>query len=1521
MMFMGRKDTQVKIRGQRVELGEVEYHLRVCVPRVRQAVAEVILPEGEGVSMMLAAFIVLEGEGEEENVEKEGEAEGGEREEKGEEERYNRVDASWPPRIRVISIPTAVEEALAESLPGYMVPAVFFAVSRLPTTTGQQRDKRAPSTPAEHVLQEIWAKVLNLDAASIGVDDSFFRLGGDSVAAMKVVAIARRANLSFSVADVFRNPRLGALSLLSPRQRELLPDVIAPSTLIDNSLDVPEFRRRIAAACGLDHDSIADAYLCTPLQEGLLALTSKSAGTYTLRSVLELSENIDLGRLRGAWEEAVRQLPILRSRIVQDEHCGLVQAVIEEGIHWKSDTDLDRYLQQDAAEPMALGRPLARYAIVVSQDQQRAWFIWTLHHALYDGQFFARAATAYWRSEFEGYESEPFPLLAAPQAGPVADSVVKYRCALPSITEPDITVASLIRAAWALTASAAVTPGGTSDPADIVFGMTVSGRSATMAEIEEVAGPTIATVPVRIQINAAQSVSAFLQRVQSQSVDMIPYEQTGLQNIRGMSDGPTGHVNSKLCWSSNPGKSMRRRRKRQLACWEGGSLVLKQRQRFGSVMQQLATAKEGMTIAEVDMLTASDHEKLWAWNGTVPAAVDRCVHSLVEEQVQVRPGATAVCAWDGELTHAELDRLAGRLASHLADLGVTAETMVPLCFEKSKWAVVAMLAVLKAGGAFVPLDPSQATDRRELIITQTAARVVLTSERNAAALTRPDRHVVAVSRDTMASMAEEKTGSPVSEVVPTSAPYVIFTSGSTGQPKGVVVDHRAVSSSCWHHGLEIGFDQDSRVLQVVSYTFDVSIMEVLTTLLYGGCICINVAVDGNDDVEKAINMMNVNTTFLTPTMARLLDPSRLTCLKTLIMGGEAVTSEDLIRWGHLATVVNGYGPTECVVISSLNKFNINPKQGSCIGWAVGSVCWIVTVGEDDKLASIGVIGELLVEGPILARGYLHDTEKTAAAFIEDPPWLLRGGPGHPGRRGRLYKTGDLVRYNEDGSLMFMGRKDTQVKIRGQRVELGEVEHHLRLCVPGARQAVAEVILPRGEGASTMLAAFIVLEGEEKREEERDTEAEASWPPRVRVISIPTAVEEALTESLPGYMVPAVFFAVSRLPTTTSGKTDRRRLRELGSTFSTRQLAELRSGEQRDKRSPSTPAEHVLQEIWAQVLNLDAASIGVDDSFFRLAGDSITAMQVSSAARASLGNISTSDIFRKKTISCLVVDLSSVNQLALGSAASKDPNPDQTSFDQCFFLKLRVPVVFSSVADSIAALVSRHPMLRARFSRTNHGRWEQHLVSDIPSSFRIRAVEGKAVTSVNQARAIRQCREMLDIKRGPLLAALFFDQPGSQSLFITIHHLVVDLVSWRVLLQDLESLLRSGQFSMPPSMGFHAWCNLQAEYAVNTLDPRDSAPFEVQPPQLPYWGINASANVYGATAVKTFALDRPTTAAILGSCNEAFRTRPVELMISALAYSFSAAFPDRPSPPVFSEGHGREAWDNKIDISRTVGWFT
>ncbi|KAH9205017.1 condensation domain-containing protein [Leptodontidium sp. 2 PMI_412] len=436
------------------------------------------------------------------------------------------------------------------------------------------------------------------------------------------------------------------------------------------------------------------------------------------------------------------------------------------------------------------------------------------------------------------------------------------------------------------------------------------------------------------------------------------------------------------------------------------------------------------------------------------------------------------------------------------------------------------------------------------------------------------------------------------------------------------------------------------------------------------------------------------------------------------------------------------------------------------------------------------------------------------------------------------RTGDLVRYNEDGSLMFMGRKDTQVKIRGQRVELGEVEYHLRVCVPRVRQAVAEVILPQGEGASTMLAAFVVLEREEEKEEDREEErndgTEAHFPSHVQVISILTVVEEALTESLPGYMVPAVFFAVAQLPTTTSGKTDRRRLRELGSTFSTRQLAELRSGEQRDKRSPSTPAERMLQEIWAQVLNLDAASIGVDDSFFRLGGDSITAMQV---------------------------------------------------------------------------------------SRTNHGRWEQHLVSDIPSSFRIRAVEGKAVTSVNQARAIRQCREMLDIKRGPLLAALFFDQPGSQSLFITIHHLVVDLVSWRVLLQDLESLLRSGQFSMPPSMGFHAWCNLQAEYAVNTLDPRDSAPFQVQPPQLPYWGINASANVYGATAVKTFALDRLTTAAILGSCNEAFRTRPVELMISALAYSFSAAFPDRPSPPVFSEGHGREAWDNKIDISRTVGWFT
>ncbi|PVH90760.1 acetyl-CoA synthetase-like protein, partial [Periconia macrospinosa] len=627
------------------------------------------------------------------------------------------------------------------------------------------------------------------------------------------------------------------------------------------------------------------------------------------------------------------------------------------------------------------------------------------------------------------------------------------------------------------------------------------------------------------------------------------------------------------------------------------------------------------TLGNLDMLTPEDRQQLWAWNSDVPPAVDRCIHDLFADQARARPDAPAICAWDGEMTYGELDELSSRLAAHLVAIGVQPEDVVPLCFEKSMWTVVAMLAVLKAGGAFAPLDPEHPASRHEEIFRQTRARVVLASEQRSTCWGNSGLHVVAVSEK---SISQLPNGADEMDLTtkPSNAAYAIFTSGSTGVPKGVVLEHRAVATGCLGHGRALGFAPHTRALQFATYTFDACIVEIVTTLVYGGCVCVPSERERRDSLANAIKAMDANWAFLTPSIAQLLDPVAVSSLRILVLGGEQVRIDDWKRWEGRLQVMNGYGPAECCICSCVFS-GLQEFKSGLIGKSVASVGWAVDPDNHNRLAPLGSVGELLVEGPILARGYLGDPEKTAAAFINDPAWLLEGCGQHAGRRGRLYKTGDLVRYDADGNLVYVGRKDGQVKVRGQRVELGEIEHHVRECMPGVTQMAVDAIAPGGEKDKAIVAAFVQLE----------EEASAEDGPSARVF-FPAEVDSQLGERLPGHMVPDIYFAVAQLPMTTSGKTDRKRLREIGASFSAQQLAELRTRSQGPKRRPSTEREKALQRLWAQVLNVQPESIGLDDNFFRLGGDSIVAMKLVAVARVIGFQMTVSDIFHHDTLAKL-----------------------------------------------------------------------------------------------------------------------------------------------------------------------------------------------------------------------------------------------------------------------------------------------
>ncbi|KAH7323159.1 hypothetical protein B0I35DRAFT_477044 [Stachybotrys elegans] len=1528
------------------------------------------------------------------------------------EGRLNSMLCSQPLKQRLADrLPAEIRDWLQSQIPSYMVPRIISVIEKMPVNANGKLDRKAllhtipevtvpvgdkkqPSSEMEKQLQDIWSQVLVINAEMIGVEDNFFQLGGDSISAMKVVSRAHKLGIKLAIADIFNRPTIteqAQLAISGTTTAIADPD---PFTLLPGSFDEGEVRAELATRFGLDASEIEDVYPCTALQQGLLSLTTQKSSDYVMQMALEVAPEIDLGCFKGAWEQVVESLTILRTRIVQHDDFGLIQVVCNEGIQWKEASNLDDYVRTDSELPFGLGDRLSRFAIISKQGESNT-FVWTIHHALYDGWtlpiILDLVRTAYegrrplarpkfssfirhlaglkeedekrfWQTELGDAEYSTYPTLPPSVRDANADASMDYILSGTLESTKQVTLSTLARAAMGILLSQF------SGSLEVAFGAVLSGRNAGVPGIDDIVGPTLATVPIAIQAHREQTVANYLHLIQAQAMRMMEFEQTGLQRIAAFDEscrtacgfqtllvvqptedemdnqdmlgtwsspgtsgtdvvGNSTYAITFQCFLNGQNKKIKASYDpRVVSSWAMRGML----EQFGNLLDVLARADESCSLGDLCSLSQRDTNTISQWNAHVPSRIESCLHNAISEHARRAPDTPAICAWDGEATYKQLDELSTKLAAQLISHGVGPEVFVPVVFEKSIWAVVAMLAVLKAGGAFVPLDPESAPDRRQKILQRVGARIVLTSAASQdislpAACTR-----LVVCRDTFSPTSGSY---PVrqGEATPRSAAYIIFTSGSTGEPKGVVMEHSSALTSCINHGAAFGFSPSTRMLQAASYTFDLAVLEVFTVLTSGACVCIVSDAQRLDDLVGAMNSMAMNSAFLTPTVARTLEVDRIETLKTIILGAEPVSIRDFETWSPLGTVLNGYGPTEAAMISVTGICSRESMEKGSIGSAVGCATWVVDRWDHNKLAPLGAVGELLLEGHILAREYFDSPGRTAASFIENPPWLVETGITNT-RDARLYKTGDLVRYNEDGRLTYIGRKDNQVKIRGQRVELGEVEGHLIQQLPFVHQLAVEVITPSGEGARPVLACFFSANDLPYRTQ--------SLGDGIDLVHINQEMEDALSERLPRYMVPGLYLKLDHIPQTSSEKTNRRQLQAIGSGLSSKKLAELQASLAGNKKAPRTDVEHKLREVWAKVLNIEVDSIGIDDSFLHLGGDSITAMQVSASARSIQIDISTADILKLRTIANLaanvvtlvadaeldlsdalediegVFDLSPIQQLYV----QVEPEPGRC-FDQGFFLKLRMPSSTLAVQEALHSIISRHPMLRSRFMRSETGVWTQQITSDIAGSMSIQEAVHADTPGQIQALAIRLCREALDIENGPLLSATVFldGERQVQNLYLSVHHLVIDLISWRVLLQELEEILERGEASLSPTVGFKTWTRLQAQYLAKK-EP-DAISISVQQPMTSYWGIESNHNTQGKTRSTNFSLDSETSALLFGKCNDAFGTRPIELMVAALGFAFQEVFTDRPVPAIYSEGHGREPWDSRIDLSRTIGWFT
>ena len=553
---------------------------------------------------------------------------------------------------------------------------------------------------------------------------------------------------------------------------------------------------------------------------------------------------------------------------------------------------------------------------------------------------------------------------------------------------------------------------------------------------------------------------------------------------------------------------------------------------LGKAMNEIL-AKSHQPTDKVDLLTQRDLDHIQRWNSSFPPKVDACVHDLVLQHAKSSPQSPALCSWEGDTTYSQLDALSIRLARHLISAGIRHETLVPVCFRKSRVAVIAMVAILRAGGAFVPLDPSHPKDRLKAIVEKAKAKIVIASPETAHLFQGTVATVIQVS-SSMVESPDQILEYHVPKVRPDHAAFVLFTSGSTGKPKGILQEHASVCTSSLAHGRAMNVTASSRVFQFAAFTFDVSMMDIFTTLIYGGCVCIPSEEDRRGIFTSGMNRMNVNWVLFTPSVASLIIPDDVPTLQTLAFGGEAVKQENITRWVGRVRLFNCYGPAECAACS-IGEVTQKDSRPANIGRQFGaSLNWVVDPENHNRILPVGAVGELLIEGPTLARGYLDDLAKTQDAFIKSPTWPRGAGPNRP---RRIYKTGDLVRQNSDGTFDFMGRKDLQLKVRGQRVELGEVEYHLST-FPGI--ALSMAVMPQSGPYSKVLLGVIQLHQQCGKLDMHPTKLDLVSNENVLAAKFDKEkLSQFLKSKLPGYMVPAHLLIVSRLPLSVSGKIDRK----------------------------------------------------------------------------------------------------------------------------------------------------------------------------------------------------------------------------------------------------------------------------------------------------------------------------------------------------------------------------------------------
>ena len=1546
--YLGRLDQQIKLRGFRLEPQEIEARL-LAQTGVRQAV--VLLRETHGGTQLIGWYTADS--------------------EVTPEQLRNALAAELPDYM----VPAQLMRL--DSLP--LGPSGKLDRRALPEPQWQQREFVEPRSELEQQIAAIWCEVLGLER--IGLTDDFFALGGHSLLATQIVSRTRQAcDVELSLRVLFDACELQAFAeqvrliqqagdsnrqlpiesvdrsqpvpLSYSQQRmwflwQLEPDSpaynVGGMARLRGVLDVSRFEAALHALIAR-HETLRTTF---PSVNGVAfqQVHAESALQMQWQDFSALNESDRQHRLQAFADAQAHQPfdlergPLLRACLVkaaEQEHFFVLTLhhIVTEG--WAMDIfarelgELYEAFVDDRESPLA---PLPVQYLDYSV-WQRQW--------LEGGE--GQRQLAYWQARL----GDEQPLLELPSDRP-RPPVQSHQGGLYRF-DLDPALAARVHAFngergltlfMTMTATLAALLHRYSGQRDLRIGAPVANR--IRPESEGLIGAFLNTQVLRCELDGQMRAGDLLEQlrdtiVAGQSHQDLPFEQLveALQPARSSAYNPLFQV---MCnvqrWAFQQSRELAGMQvdyllndasatkfdlylevtdlDGRLGCCLTYSRDLFDEPRIARMAEHWQQLLAGLIadpqqrLCELPMLAAAEQQVLLEQLQGEPAGeLQHTLHGLFSVQAQRSPDSLALTFAGEHLSYAALDQQANRLARVLRERGVGPQVRVGLALERSLEMVVGLLAILKAGGAYVPLDPEYPLQRLQYMIEDSRIGLLL-GQRDL--FERLGELPATVGRwcleDDAAALADYSDAALTNLSLAQHQAYLIYTSGSTGQPKGVVVSHGEIAMHCQAVISAFGMRSDDCELHFYSINFDAASERLLAPLLCGARVVLRGQGQwGAEEICQLVREQQVNILGFTPSYGSqlaqyLASSAEQLPVRLVITGGEALTGEHLqrIRQAFVPQqLFNAYGPTETVVmpLACLAPTTLPADAGSVpIGQVIGARSAYV-LNDDLALLPQGGIGELYIGGAGLAQGYHDRPGLTAERFVADP---------FSGDGGRLYRTGDRVRLRADGLVEYVGRADQQVKIRGFRIELGEIESRLQVYADIDEAVVLALDLPGGK----QLVGYLVC---------AQANADAATQADLR-----EALKAHARRHLPDYMVPAHLVLLAQLPLMGNGKLDRRAL-----PAPDLELVQLHY------QAPANALEEQLAQVWREVLNV--TRVGVQDNFFELGGDSILSIQVVSRARQLGLQFTPRDLFQHQTIQALAAvvrhsDAPSVIEQGARVGSSALTPIQQWFFDsevvepqhwnQAVLLQAREPLLAASLEQALAALLVQHDSLRLRFSQVN-GRW--HGEYQQPTSEQL--LWTATVADLDDCQALyTDVQRSLDLQQGPLLRALLVsDGQGQQRLLVVIHHLVVDGVSWRVLLEDLQALYRGANLAAKThAMG--DWAARLATYAGS-----DSLRDELGWWQTQLAGVRRElpcdhpqgGNLNRHAQTLSINLEVEQTRQLLQQAPAAYHTQVNDLLLTALARTLCRWSGDR-EVLVQLEGHGREGLFEDLDLTRSVGWFT